>query len=152
MPYRIVLADPPWSFNDKLRMDPFVDRGSDDNYDTMPVNEICTLSTADRRIAGFEVDDPAVLFLWITNSFLLDGSGTRVARAWGFEPKQIITWVKTKKSQEPETVNDLQFGMDRITRGVTEHVIVATRGKYFQPGQGQEHSQRHLCSTTRALP
>lgn len=33
MKYRAVLADPPWSYNDKLRMDPLVARGSESMYE-----------------------------------------------------------------------------------------------------------------------
>ena len=125
-----VLADPPWSYGDKLRMDPLINRSSEDHYDVMSLDEICDLRH-EECIAGFDVADTAFLWLWVTNSFLLDGSGARVARAWGFEPKQLVTWVKTKKDvEDPKDGSDLACGMGRITRGATEHMIVATRGKY----------------------
>jgi N6-adenosine-specific RNA methylase IME4 len=158
--YRTILADPPWRYGDKLRQDPLVDRGADDHYETMTVDEICNLKSWDAMnllVAGFEVDDPAFLFLWVTNPFLLSGVGAQVCRAWGFEPKQLITWVKTKTGWQLEAdsitegeplfnvellnadptemaqdinARGLQMGMGRITRGVTEHIIVATRGAY----------------------
>jgi len=160
MKYRTVLADPPWRYGDALRMDPLVERSSMDHYDTMTIDDICALADANTMpvggnklelrltIAGFEIDHPAFLFLWVTSSFLLSGDGLRVCHEWGFEPKQLITWVKTKKDwtdeierymlSEPgsrihaqlrDPNKGLQLGMGRYTRGVTEHLILATRGK-----------------------
>ena len=161
--YRTILADPPWKYGDKLRQSS-TRRSSEDQYDVMTVAEICALGDTGvcretMDIAGHLLEDEAFLWLWVTNCFLLDGSGAKVCKAWGFEPKQLVTWVKTKKAGwtgvadsitegEPwkeiaiaeldramvsdEAMNEqgLQMGMGRITRGVTEHVIVATRGKY----------------------
>jgi N6-adenosine-specific RNA methylase IME4 len=157
MKYRTILADPPWKYNDKLSMESRVYggyhkpvRGADAYYETMTVDEICALASfiPDSRIAEFEANDPAFLFLWVTNPMLLDGSGVRVARAWGFEPKQLITWIKCKVGwdnyteeiiEHPEVTDEeiadlettaFSLGMGRITRGVTEQLIIATRGKY----------------------
>lgn len=162
--YQVVLADPPWKYGDKLRMSDTA-RGSDDQYETMTNTDIARLSTRIdtstqggrdtlHTIAGFPIEDDAVLFLWTTNSFLVDGTSPGLCRVWGFKPKQIITWVKTKKERVAEandvvggvsqvdfdkegdlehvaaTLNKdgLQFGMGHYTRGVTEHVILATKG------------------------
>lgn len=169
--YRTILADPPWKYGDKLRQSS-VRRSAEDQYDVMSVDEICTLgdhsvSGKSNDVAGHAIEDEAFLWLWVTNPFLLDGSGARVCKAWGFEPKQLVTWVKTKEKwvvmsavsvddeirvnparvdaelnrgeevtpkefAETLTGEALQMGMGRITRGVTEHMIVATRGKYTQ--------------------
>ncbi len=141
--FKVVLADPPWSYNDKLRMSD-VARSSDDHYKTMGDVEIARLSTrldvtnhagtgkeVAHHIAGHRIEDNAVLFMWTTNSFLLDGTSAGLCRVWGFKPKQIITWIKTKLGREdnPMSGEDLQFGMGHYTRGVTEHIILATKGK-----------------------
>lgn len=46
---------------------------------------------------GQAVAHDAVLWLWVTNSFLLNGDGPTVCRSWGFDPKQIVTWIKSKR-------------------------------------------------------
>jgi N6-adenosine-specific RNA methylase IME4 len=46
-----------------------------------------------------------------------------VARAWGFEPKALLTWVKTTKAGAVD-----RGGMGWYFRGATEHVIFAVRG------------------------
>jgi N6-adenosine-specific RNA methylase IME4 len=149
--YPAVLADPPWQYDDKLKMSD-VSRGADDHYETMTLREVGDLhflgDCNEDRIAGYEIADPAILFLWVTNPFLLTGAGSMLCRRWGFEPKQLITWVKTKKqftgpctnvtdfdcettSWNPVTLTDsaMQFGMGHYTRGVTEHIILGTRGR-----------------------
>lgn len=63
------------------------------------------------------VQPDAILFLWCPSVFILDGTGTRVARAWGFEPKQLFTWEKDK------------IGLGNYFRNCTEHAILASRGR-----------------------
>lgn len=136
--YTTVLADPPWRYDDKLRMSD-VARSSDDQYPTMDVHDICALyrpSVLDWEtqvktpglLAGHRIAEHAFLYLWVTNPFLLDGSGSMVCQAWGFEPKQLITWIKGRQSLEHPFIT-FQMGMGHYTRGVTEHLILATRGK-----------------------
>jgi N6-adenosine-specific RNA methylase IME4 len=149
-PFTTVLADPPWSYSDQLAMSD-VKRSSGSQYSTMDVHDICALykpiaiagdgSRSGGVLAGYPVADVAFLFLWVTNPFLLDGSGSMVCQSWGFAPKQLITWVKGRLvgheavSDDPaadDTVSKwvLQIGLGHLTRGCTEHLIVATRGKY----------------------
>lgn len=136
MKFRTIIADPAWPYNDKLSMTD-TPRGAESNYDTQSIEGICALWDNEvQTLAGFEIDDPALLFLWTTNPFLLSGAAVTVARAWKFEPKQIITWVKgqLKITDTPgDTVFpylQTQMGMGRITRGVTEQLLVCTKGKY----------------------
>lgn len=132
--YRVILADPPWQYNDKLKMSD-VPRGSDANYSTMPFEDIAQLSKISEEpvshtIAGHEISYTAILFLWVTNPFLLNGDGASLCLRWGFVPKQLMTWFKTKKDAFDEDEKSLAMGMGRITRGATEHVIIATKGQY----------------------
>lgn len=150
IPYRCIVADPPWPFVDKLRMADGVARGTADIYQsTMTIEAIYALYEPSRvngigaktygRIAGFDIDDTALLFLWITNAHLIDGFGGSVCHAWGFEPKQLITWTKGRLDVYREaTIGDmvdirartiLNIGLGHYTRNVTEHLILATRGK-----------------------
>jgi N6-adenosine-specific RNA methylase IME4 len=111
MKYRTICADPPWAYRDKLSS---VNaghprhRGADSHYQTMPLEWIKDLPV--HTIA--EAD--AHLYLWTTNAFMVEGH--EVARAWGFQPRTILTWVKT------------QIGMGHYFRNNTEHVIFAVRG------------------------
>src|SRR5438094_2648867 len=83
--YSCIVADPPWSYGGTLRHK--LGRGAAINhYTDMPVEEICGLS--------IPAAHDAHLYLWVTNNHLLDGDGVAVCRAWGFVPKQLLTWVK----------------------------------------------------------
>jgi N6-adenosine-specific RNA methylase IME4 len=135
--FRTVLADPAWQYNDKLVMSD-VPRGADSNYLTMTTAEICALWDG-TTLAGHELKDDAFLFLWITNPFLLNGVGALVCKSWSFEPKQIITWIKGRLEATKIEDGDgdlvahakliLRTGLGHYTRGVTEHMILATRGR-----------------------
>jgi N6-adenosine-specific RNA methylase IME4 len=63
------------------------------------------------------------LWFWTTNAFLADGTAAEVVKAWGFEPKTVYTWRKVDKNG-----ND-RLGAGRYGRNVTEHAILAVRGK-----------------------
>ncbi len=124
--YRTVAADPPWKYSDRLEMSD-VKRSAMAHYPTMSVDDICRLGDATSRcVAGYLTPKDAFLFLWVTNAFLLDGSGAAVCRAWGYEPRQLITWVKGRLSAQRFIPH---VGMGHLTRGATEHMILATRGK-----------------------
>lgn len=151
MRYRTIVADPAWQYRDKLAMSDTA-RSASAQYRTLTVDEIKSFLVDNRQDVihmddgrGDEflerrsewllghvptiadtIDDVAHLYLWITNPFLLDGTGAAVCHAWGFQPKALITWLKG-------TVRDDGFitgppGMGHYTRGDTEHMILATRG------------------------
>lgn len=107
-PFRVLVADPPWAY-EKRAGDP-TQRGQTP-YPTMSVEEICKLPV--ERIAHPE---GSMLWLWVTNAHAALGEHARVARAWGFEPKTFLTWLKPR------------IGLGDILRGQTEHCLVATRG------------------------
>lgn len=123
---RVIAADPPWQYRDGLEMED-VKRAAGAHYQTMTVDEIIALGGFG-TVAGFAGMRDALLFLWVTNPFLLDGTGARVCRAWGYEPKQLITWVKGRIDAKTAKLV-AQIGMGHITRGATEHLILATRGQ-----------------------
>src|SRR3990167_3589043 len=108
--YQIIYADPPWQYKENWG------NGSNEHtYPTMSVEDIKALNVAD--ITAPE----AHLYLWVTNPFLKEG--LEICRAWGFEYKTLITWVKTYKTGEPE------MGMGYYFRGCTEHIIFGVKGK-----------------------
>lgn len=80
----------------------------------MTVKELCALPVA------AVVTDSAHLYLWTTNSFLVEVH--EIARAWGFAPKTLVTWVKKKPDGTPSMKTGYYF------RGATEHCLFAVRG------------------------
>lgn len=127
--FRTVLADPPWPYksskaivgNAGRRHNKLTSGGTAtqvaaaDQYDLMPLDEIKALRV--RQL----VEDDAHLYLWFTNAFAIEAH--EVARAWGFEPKTIITWVKVKEDDTPSMKTGYYY------RGATEHILFAVRGK-----------------------
>lgn len=83
--YRVIYADPPWKYNDKL-VDGY--GPAEFHYPTMSIEELCLLPV--KELA----EDNAVLFLWVTSPLLEDAF--RVIRAWGFEYKTSFVWDKVK--------------------------------------------------------
>lgn len=123
-PYSTIVADPPWRYDGGGPVGsgtPGVNDGSRnvaarDVYSTMSVDEIAALPV--RELAA----DDAHLYLWVTNAFMVEGHA--IARAWGFDPKTILTWTKTHQD-DPSRVS-MKTGY--YFRGATEHAIFAVRG------------------------
>jgi N6-adenosine-specific RNA methylase IME4 len=110
-PFATVVADPPWSFGDKL---PGASRGAAKNYEVMSIDDICRLELP-------PIADNAYLLMWRVSSQVEEAY--RVVRAWGFVPKSEIVWQKL-------TTNGLPwFGMGRHVRASHETCIVAVRGR-----------------------
>jgi len=84
--YRVIYADPPWSYNDK--QDSYKLGGAVKYYDTMPLEEICALP--------IPADKSSVLFLWTTSPLLEDSF--KVINAWGFKYKSSFIWDKVSHS------------------------------------------------------
>ncbi len=103
--YRVIYADPPWSYNDK--QDSYKLGGAVKYYDTMPLEEICSLPVP--------ADNNAVLFLWTTSPLLEDSF--KVINAWGFKYKSSFIWDK------------VSHAMGHYNSVRHEFLLVATRGK-----------------------
>lgn len=111
MSFKVICADPPWSFGDKL---PGAGRGAEKNYDVMTIDDICQFA-----IPPTEPD--AWLFMWRVSSQVEEAY--RVVRAWGFTPKSEIVWQKLTKSGKKH------FGMGRYVRASHETCVVAVKGR-----------------------
>lgn len=111
-PIRVLAADCPWPFKDKL---PGKTRGAARNYKTMSVPEIM-------RTPLPSLANDCVLFLWRVAA--LQQAALDVCYAWGFDaPQREIVWLK-------KTVNGNRFfGMGRIVRAEHEVCLIATRGR-----------------------
>lgn len=84
--FRIIYADPSWSYNDKQDTPQL--GGAAKHYDTMSVSEICKLPV--NNIS----EKDSVLFLWVTSPLLEDAF--TVIKSWGFKYKTSFVWDKIK--------------------------------------------------------
>ena len=106
--YRVIYADPPWSYgNDFTRAMPGSTRPND-YYPTMAIQELCEMDIAEIT------DENAVLFLWVTSPLLEDAFS--VIRSWGFKYKSSFVWDKIKHN----------FGYYNSVRH--EFLLIATKG------------------------
>jgi N6-adenosine-specific RNA methylase IME4 len=110
-PFSVLAADPPWSFNDRL---PGNKRGASSHY--------ACLSLADLlRFPLPPMAPDATLYLWRVAAMVPEAYA--VCKAWGFEAKSEIVWVKRTKHDRAH------FGMGHYVRAQHEACIIATRGK-----------------------
>ena len=96
--YDVLVVDPPWEYDSKRT-----------EYPTMSLDAIKALP-----VPTLAADD-ALLFLWTTNGMMREAY--EVLDAWGFAPKTILTWHKTRSTLGDWLLN------------TTEHAILAVRGK-----------------------
>lgn len=106
--YSVIVVDPPWSY------DP--DNGNGEGKHLLPY-----ASMTIEAITGLPVpqlaEENSILFLWTTNSHI--HSAFHVLEAWKFQYKTTLTWVKNARS------------LGSLLRSITEHCLLATRGKPF---------------------
>jgi ParB/RepB/Spo0J family partition protein len=105
-PFRIIVVDPPWAYDN--RADDPAHRAANP-YPSMSPGEIKTMPIGDLA------EDDSILWLWTTNAHL--PIAFEVVKAWGFEYKTMLTWVKDR------------MGTGDWLRGQTEHCLMAVRGK-----------------------
>lgn len=123
--YKVVVADPPWPFDDKL---PGPKRGAESHYRVLKVPDIARFLATDVREKISERS--AILFLWCVPAMAREA--LQVCEGWGFAPKSEIVWVKVGKGvTHPAVVGGagLAFGMGRYVRMTHERCIIAARGK-----------------------
>lgn len=137
---RTIVADPPWwptlHANTVGRREGPYRAGPQRYYRLMKVEEIAALRPA--------TAPKAHLWLWCVNQHV--DWAYLVARAWGFEPQQMVTWCKISKSGAP------LYGIGRFQAN-TEQVLVCrkggpvgnafgrTRGTWFPAARGR-HSEK----------
>jgi N6-adenosine-specific RNA methylase IME4 len=136
IPARILVADPPWKFGDKL---PGGGRGAEKHYSVLTLDEIKAFPLP-------PLLDNSILFLWRVGAMVEEAYA--VARAWGFVPKSELTWQKVRSCKDCKGNGYMEHGglqkwcvackgrgrvvlagMGRYTRRATETAIIAVRGK-----------------------
>lgn len=134
--FRIIYADPPWSYSDSGATADGSLGKADRHYEGMSIEAICKLPVQAHALPD------STLFMWVTTPFIYENPGPReVLEAWGFTYKTMRTWDKVLG-------NPGHYAMD-VT---TEHLIIATRGNgmpivptphektVFVERRGDEHS------------
>lgn len=115
--FQTIVADPPWPYS-LGRSNPTAKSvqglRAHDHYEAMTLPEICALQPP--------AADNAHLYLWTTNAFMVEAH--EVARAWGFEPKTICTWVKVCRDDPQRVSRKTGYWF----RGATEHWLFCVRG------------------------
>lgn len=129
--FTTIVADPPWKYSAKVhaaRVRKVTEigygaekirgrRGAEGYYPVMDLDAIAALPV--ESVAA----ENAHLYMWATNSFIEPAHA--ICRAWGFEPRTVLTWVKARVDGG-RLVH--QIGMGHYYRNNTEHVIFAVRG------------------------
>lgn len=110
--YKIIYADPPWSYNDKN-----CSGACERHYKTMRLQDIQSLPI--NKIS----DKDCILFLWATYPMINEALST--IKSWGFKYKTIgFQWVKQNKRG-----NGFFLGLGWWTRGNSECCLIAVKGK-----------------------
>jgi len=111
-PFRVLCADPPWPFRDKL---PGKNRGAASNYPLLSIRDLCRLPLP-------PLADDCVLFMWRVAS--MQSEALRVIDAWGFDqPQREVVWLKKTSN------GNRWFGMGRVVRAEHEICLIAMRGR-----------------------
>jgi N6-adenosine-specific RNA methylase IME4 len=123
-----ILADPAWPYRSPRAVIGNGGRGNQSghakdiiqvdasaHYPLMALEEVKALPVEE------VADDAAHLYLWTTNNFMVEAH--EVARAWGFEPKTILTWVKVKVNRPGVSMKTGYW-----YRSATEHIVFGVRG------------------------
>ena len=114
-PYRTIVADPPWAYDDGWPAFGPTSHGGDKvthrdlPYSSMSVEDIAALPVVDLAAAG------AHLYLWTTNRYLWQARD--VALGWGFLPTRVLVWCKPP----------MGIGVGGLFASTTEFVVFAQR-------------------------
>lgn len=111
--YQIIIIDPPWKYG--LR-DKDPSHRNRTPYPTMEIEDIFRLPVW--QIAS----DPCYIWLWATKDYLEDAF--RALSYWGFDYKNIFTWVKVVKDGDK-----IRIGTGHWGRNCTEFLLLGATKK-----------------------
>lgn len=118
--YRVILADPPWSYRNNG-----VEGAALAQYSTMTTDGIAALPVAELA------DDNAVLLMWFTWPTLPDA--LKIMQAWGFEYVTGFPWIKLQSPPITDFWGEVNmfpfYGIGFWVRGCSEPILVARKGK-----------------------
>lgn len=131
---RTVVADPPWRpklhANTVGRFQGPYRAGPQRYYQTLTVDQIVTLAPV--------TAPKAHLWLWVLNQHI--DWGYTVARAWGFEPQQMLSWCKPGLGTGQFQSNSEHVLVCR-KGGPVGNAFGKTKGTWFEWPRGR-HSQK----------
>jgi site-specific DNA-methyltransferase (adenine-specific) len=112
--YDLILADPPWSYNDKKRNR----GGAECHYRTMPDQELLDFG----QVLEPHVKGDTILCLWATWPRI--PLAIDLIQNWGFHYKTLLfEWIKTNENGTP------YMGMGSYTRANCEPLLLAFRSR-----------------------
>ena len=144
--FRVILADPPWTFRSNSLAAP--GRNPRRHYACLTVDQLCQLPLAER------VARNAALFLCVPGPLLVIGAHLPLIKAWGFRPTAMgFVLIKLRPLADPAnfTLADLHTGTGFTTRKNAEYVVLCKRGKSLRRDAGvheiivtprREHSRK----------
>lgn len=110
MKYKTIVCDPPWTPTISIVNGPASRIGASK---ASPQRQYQTLSLEEIKAFNIPSERQSHLWLWVVNQHV--DWGYEVARAWGFEPWQMLTWAKPG------------LGTGRFQCN-TEHVLICRKG------------------------
>lgn len=115
--YRVIYADPPWSFRDKMHPNY---KGASHKYPTLNAKTIGELP-----VGELAAEDCLLAMWWVPSQ---PEEALQVMKAWGFRLATFkgFTWVKRTRTGKRA------FGLGHYTRGNTECCLFGVRGKATQ--------------------
>lgn len=133
--YRCIVADPPWQpslhKNTVGRCEGKYRAGPQRYYDLMTVREVCAITPP--------AAPKSHLWLWVLNQHV--DWGYQVARAWGFEPQQMVTWKKPGLGTGQFQCNSESVLVCR-KGGPAGNAFGKTEGTCFFWPRGARHSEK----------
>ncbi len=132
--FRTVVADPPW----RPRLHRNTVGRTEGPYRAGPQRYYSLMDVEDIELMCPNTAKQAHLWLWCLNQHL--DWGYRVARAWGFEPQQMLTWCKPGFGTGQFQSNSEQVLVCR-KGGPAGNAFGKTNGTWFQWPRGR-HSEK----------
>lgn len=126
---RTVLLDPPW---DAESGGGRIKRGADRHYPLMKPRRIARV--IQQKCAPWQrLADTAHVWIWTTNTTVVNGDALRLAQLLGVRPITQFTWVK--RTQD----GNIARGLGQYSYGSTEHLWLCRRGDTMKPEPGHRH-------------
>ncbi len=138
-PFSTIVADPPWDYSRKLSSGGTSgyspvhpsrggSRGAANHYQTLTLEQLQALPV--QSVAASR----SHLYLWTTSTFVVEAHV--LAESWGFSPKVLVPWIKTKKNSRSKVLDaggdlyaGVRMGMGLYIRHCAEFILFCVRGK-----------------------
>ncbi len=141
MRFSVILADPPWPYDDPGMIKGAGIESGNAGYRTMSVEDLLVISPLVKNVAG----ENSVLFLWTVGVRIADGVARDLMLAWGFDVRTVVfTWIKCY----PQNGAPVQ-GPGRWSMSSCEYVMLGTRGTPHRIGRDVPSALESVVATPR---